>query len=97
MVHGGIQAVLLDETMGVAIHQVDPGDEVRVVTLAFDLRYRRPTPVGQELTVRGKVVRHDERDYWVEGQILDAEGTLLTSAEARWRRIDGRRPTRAGE
>lgn len=88
VVHGGIQAVLLDEAMGVAIHQTDGGEQVYVVTADFHLRYRRPAPTESALIVSGKVLRNDERDYWVEGSIFDAERRLLTVAEARWRRID---------
>lgn len=96
VVHGGIQAVLLDETMGVAIHQLDDPGDPQVVTVEFHLRYRRPAPVGRALIVCGEVVRHDERDYWVEGTILDADRQLLTAAEARWRKI-GTRPRAGGE
>jgi len=90
VVHGGIQAVLLDEAIGFAIHAHDADDSssIRpVVTVEFDLRYRRPVAVGAPLTLRGEVVRAQGRDYLAVGEILDADGEVLTSATARWRRL----------
>ena len=91
VVHGGIQAVLLDEAMGVAIHQNEGDEQVDCVTAEFKLRYRRPVPIGVPLVVRGALKRSEGRDYWVEGAIVDSSGERLTVAEARWRRIE-RRP-----
>ena len=88
VVHGGVQAALLDEVLGVAAHSGAGGDEDRhIVTAEFRLRYRRPVPSGAPLFVRGRLVRTEGRDYFVEGEIADAEGRVLTAAEARWRRI----------
>lgn len=87
---GGIQAVLLDEAMGVAIHRSDGNEALDVVTVEFKLRYRRPVATGVPLIVRGTLQCTDGRDYWVEGAIVDVSGQQLTVAEARWRRI-GRR------
>ena len=88
VVHGGIQAVLLDEAMGVAIHGRDENDETFVVTAEFKLRYRRPVPTGVPLVVRGRLVRREGRDCFVEGAILDESGARLTIAEARWRQVE---------
>ena len=85
--HGGIQAALLDEAMGMAI-QTGSEEEAYVVTAEFKLRYRRPVPVGEPLVVRGELQRREGRDAWVEGAIVGADGERLTVAEARWRQID---------
>ncbi len=92
IVHGGLQAVLLDEAIGFAIHAHDEaaGQDpwtYHVVTMEFDLRYRRPVQVGVELTLRGEVVHVRPPDYLAVAEILDANGQVLTSATARWRRI----------
>lgn len=89
VVHGGIQAVLLDETLGFAAHaDRGPGEpDVDIVTVEFSLRYRRPAPTGQPLRLRGRLVRSEGRDLWVTGEIEDPQGRLLTEAEARWRRL----------
>jgi len=89
VVHGGIQAALLDETLGFAVSASlgEHAAEADVVTVDFRLRYRRPAPVGPLLRLRGRVVRSEGRDYWAEGELLDETGKVLTRAEARWRRV----------
>jgi uncharacterized protein (TIGR00369 family) len=89
VVHGGIQAALLDETLGFAAHAArEPGaDDIDIVTVEFSLRYRRPAPTGQPLRLRGRLVRREGRDLWMTGGIEDVEGRVLTEAEARWRRL----------
>ncbi len=95
VIHGGIQAVLLDEAIGFAVHVHDHGEgsfdargRRRVVTVEFDLRYRRPVATGVEVTLRAEVLRVTGRDYLSVGEILDDAGELLTSATARWRSLD---------
>lgn len=94
VVHGGIQATLLDETLGQAAHQGDDPD-LDVVTVDFRLRYRRPCPTLVPLRVRGRLLRTEGRDVFVEGEIVDEAGEVLTVAEARWRRIDRNGPAQA--
>ena len=54
IVHGGLQAVLLDEVMGVAIRTRHPqGERPNAVTAEFNLRYRGPVPTGVPITVEG--------------------------------------------
>lgn len=90
VIHGGIQATLLDEAMGHAIHFADPDPELDIATVDFSLRYRRPAPTAVPLTIRGTLLRAEGRDFFVAGEIVSPAGELLTTAEARWRRI-GRR------
>ena len=70
-------------------------EELELVTAEFRLNYRRPAPVGRPLVVRGRLVRTDGRDVYLEGEIIDERGRTLTTAEARWRRI-GRQPEPSG-
>jgi uncharacterized protein (TIGR00369 family) len=86
VVHGGVQATLLDEVMGVAAHQA-VGDRSPNVTASFNLRYRRPTPTNVPLLIRGRVVRRDDPNIFLEAEIVDADGEVLTTAEARWKRL----------
>jgi acyl-coenzyme A thioesterase PaaI-like protein len=97
VIHGGVQAVLLDEAIGFAIHahhlaveHVNEAERIDVVTVEFDLRYRRPAPTSVELVIRGEVVSVRDRDYLAVGELLDSDGSLLTSATARWRRVGPR-------
>ena len=70
------------------------GDEedAALVTVDFQLRYRRPVPLGEPLVIRAELVRADGRDFHVEGRIESEPGEVLTLAEARWRRIDAPGP-----
>jgi uncharacterized protein (TIGR00369 family) len=88
VVHGGIQAALLDEAMGVAIHSALGGDDGPIVTVDFRLRYRRPAPAGEPLVVRGTFLRRDGAHAFALGRILDGKGVVCTEAEARWKRIE---------
>lgn len=87
VVHGGIQAALLDEALGFAAHAADEGADVDIVTVEFSLRYRRPAPTGTPLRIRGRLLRSEGRDFWMTGEIVDPDDIVLTQADARWRRI----------
>jgi acyl-coenzyme A thioesterase PaaI-like protein len=82
VVHGGIQAALLDEVMGVGVHLLYP--DAPIVTASFNLRYRRPVPTNTPLVIRSRVVREEPPSVFLEGEIT-SDGEVLTSAEARWR------------
>lgn len=86
VVHGGIQAALLDEVMGVAAH-LAVGDNSPNVTADFNLRYRRPAPTNAPLTVRGRLVRREDPNLFLEAEVVDDSGEVLTRAEARWKRL----------
>lgn len=88
VIHGGIQATLLDEAMGVAAHRGFEDEEFDIVTVDFRLHYRRPAPTGETVRVRGELVRREGRDFYMRGAIESADGEVLTEAEARWRQID---------
>jgi gamma-glutamylcyclotransferase len=94
VIHGGVQAALLDEAMGFAVHAAfDDRDESDVATIELSLRYRRMAPTGQPLRIRGEFVRAEGRDVWVRGEIRDGAGRLCTEAESRWRRLGARAPS----
>lgn len=97
VIHGGVQAAILDEAIGFAMHayhddaeggadDADP-EWTRVVTVEFDLRYRKPVPSETPLTIRAEVLRVVGRDYLAAAEILDEGDNVLTSATAKWRRI----------
>ena len=55
-VHGGIQAALLDEVMGMTANASLERQATLAVTAELRLKYRRPVPLGQTLVVRGRLV-----------------------------------------
>jgi len=75
-VHGGISALLLDHTLGVA--NAWAGDSGMTGTLT--LRYHRPTPLFAELTVQARQVSVDGRKIRTTGEIL-AGSEVCVSAD----------------
>ncbi|TAM90498.1 MAG: PaaI family thioesterase [Jatrophihabitans sp.] len=76
LVHGGVSALLLDHTLGVANFWAGATGRTGELTL----RYHRPTPLFQELTVRGRQVAASGRKIWAEGEIRAADGEVCVSA-----------------
>jgi acyl-coenzyme A thioesterase PaaI-like protein len=87
VIHGGVQATLLDEAMGHAVHLAGVDPDLDIATVEFSLRYRRPAPVAVPLTIRGRLLRTEGRDFFVAGEIVSLSGEVLTTAESRWRRL----------
>ena len=78
VVHGGIQAALLDELAGwiVLIKMKTSG-----VTSALNIRYLKPVLISKgEIIVRGKVVSVDKKIATIEASLFDGEGTECASA-----------------
>ncbi|WLQ32562.1 PaaI family thioesterase [Streptomyces castrisilvae] len=75
-VHGGISALLLDHTLGVANHWGGTSG----MTAELTLRYLRPTPLFEPLTVTGRQVSVDGRRIRTVGEIT-AGGTARVTAE----------------
>lgn len=89
VVHGGIQATILDEVMGVAAQLSLPDDasNLACVTAEMNLQYRRPVPMDDDVVARARVDKIDGRDIYVTGAILNGDGQALTEASSRWRQL----------
>lgn len=89
VVHGGIQATLLDEVMGVAaqLGLATTSSNAPCVTAEMQLAYRRPVLIADEVVARARLAAVDGRDLHVEGAIVASDGTVLTSATSRWRQL----------
>lgn len=74
--HGGVSALLLDHTLGVANHWAGESGMTGTLTL----RYERPTPLFVELTVRARQVSVDGRKIRTTGELL-ANGEVCVSAD----------------
>jgi len=81
VVHGGIVAALIDETAGRAL-LLDGDTERLMVTLKLEVRYRRPTPTGQPLTVLGRVIQQSGSRAKVAAEVQLADGTVTADGEA---------------
>lgn len=74
--HGGVSALLLDHTLGVANGRAGTSG----MTAELTLRYHRPTPLFEPLTVAGRQVSVDGRKIRTTGTI-SAGGQVRVSAE----------------
>ena len=77
-VHGGIVTTLIDEAMGWAIFHKG----VWGVTGKLTMTFRRPVPIGGELTVSAVITKETRRAIETHGEVHDAAGTLLAEGDA---------------
>ena len=84
VMHGGIVTALLDEIIGrVAIAQ----DLLWGVTAKLEVRFRRPVPLGQPLTLVGEMTRLRSRTLEAHGEIRLEDGTVAAEAEGVYIRL----------
>ena len=79
VVHGGIQAALLDELAGwIVLIKIKTAG----VTSQMNVRYIKPVAISKgEVTVRGKVVSFDKKLATIATSLFDGEGIECASAE----------------
>ena len=76
VVHGGIVTALLDEVLG----RVAIASERWMVTGRLNIRFRKPVPVGETLTIVGEAVSWKKRTLEARGEIRLADGQLGAEA-----------------
>ena len=77
VVHGGIVAAILDEVSCAAVVFVE---DQFVVTGELTIRYEKPVPVGEPLTITGRVIDRSHPKYLiVEAHIEKANQCLARS------------------
>ena len=81
--HGGIISTLLDETMG----RVLTLQEVWAMTGRLEIKFARPVPLDQELTIVGELTRNRSRAYEARGEIRLPDGTVLVEGNGVYIRI----------
>lgn len=75
-VHGGVSALLLDHTLGVANAWAGKDG----MTAQLNVRYHRPTPLFAKLEVAGRQTRTEGRKIWTTGEITH-NGEVCVSVE----------------
>jgi len=78
IVHGGIISTLLDEIM--ARYPYVKG--LNTVTARLEVRFRQPTPIGQELTVTGWVTNQRGKMLELAATLALADGTITAEGKA---------------
>jgi uncharacterized protein (TIGR00369 family) len=83
VLHGGIACALLDETIGRTLVRHD----IWAMTVELNVRFLKPVPLGQPLTVIGEMVRLRSRTMEGSGRIVLADGSVAVTAEAKYIRL----------
>ena len=83
ILHGGIICALLDETIGRTLLR----ENIWAMTVELNVRFCKPVPLGQPITVVGEIVRLRSRTMEGRGQVLLADGSVAASAEAKYIRL----------
>ena len=81
--HGGVISTLLDETMG----RVLVDQNVWAITGRLEIKFARPVPLDQELTIVGELTRNRSRAYEASGEIRLPDGTVLVEGNGLYIRI----------
>lgn len=79
IVHGGIIASMLDETMGRVFMETDPTRFM--VTAELKIRYRLPVSVNTPLRITGHRVKDSGRVGHATGEIMNHDGQILVTGE----------------
>lgn len=78
VLHGGIVATVLDETMGRAAMNADPNRFL--VTVKVEIKYRQPVPTEQRVTVVARIEKDRGRLANVSGRVILPDGTVAVEA-----------------
>jgi acyl-coenzyme A thioesterase PaaI-like protein len=76
-VHGGVSALILDHVLGVA----NAWGGQAGMTAQLNVRYHRPTPLFEPLTVTGRQMSVEGRKINTVGRITTADGEVCVSVE----------------
>ncbi|MDD3324504.1 MAG: PaaI family thioesterase [Sulfurospirillaceae bacterium] len=87
ILHGGISATILDETIGRAI-MAHYGQNTFGVTVELNLKYKKPVPLNCELKVIGRVTNDKGRLYEGTGELILPNGEVAVTAEGRYMKRD---------
>lgn len=80
--HGGVQAALIDATLGVAALS-NVCEENRVVsTVSLTINYISPALLGDEMIGTASVIKQGKNLLFVQGEIVNQNGKLLATASA---------------
>ena len=83
ILHGGISATILDETIGRAI-MAHYGQENFGVTIELNVKYKKPVPLDVELKVVGRITSDKGRLFEGTGELILPSGEVAVSATGRY-------------
>lgn len=88
LLHGGIIATLLDETMSKSVR----ARGFTAMTRHMEVDYLRPVPSKTPLRIEGRVTRSEGRKHWSEAKILDAQGKVLAQSKGLFVEVQTKAP-----
>lgn len=83
VMHGGISATILDETIGRAIMMTTDKNTFGV-TVELNLRYKKPVPLGIELKVVSRITSDRGRIFSGTGELYLPDGEVAVEAEGKY-------------
>lgn len=78
IMHGGLVSTLLDEVMARYLY----AKGFTAVTAKLEVRFRHPTPIGQELSICGWITGQRGKMYELAGKITLPDGTVTAEGKA---------------
>ena len=78
IMHGGLVSTILDEVMAGSLY----AKGWNAVTAKLEVRFRKPTPIGQQLTIIGKIVGKRGNMYELVSEITLPDGTITAQGKA---------------
>jgi acyl-coenzyme A thioesterase PaaI-like protein len=87
VLHGGITFALLDEVIGRVAMEL--GEEQWMMTAKAEMRFLKPVPIGEELTLMGELTRIRSRTFEGHGELRLSDGSVAVEAKALYIKIPG--------
>ena len=81
VLHGGLVATILDETMGWAANRAM---HRMTVTAELKIRYLKPTPGHKSVHAQAEIVKAHKRLCYVKAQVQSEDGEVFATAESRF-------------
>jgi len=81
--HGGIAAAILDETVGRTI-TIGKDTEVWGVTIEFNIKYKKPIPLEQEIRVVARLKNENRKIFEASGEIINPDGEIAATGQGKY-------------
>ncbi|ADD66900.1 thioesterase superfamily protein [Denitrovibrio acetiphilus DSM 12809] len=94
VLHGGIAAAILDETMGRTILSID--ENLWGVTIDLNMKYRKPLPTGDKLYAKAFLTEHKNRSFTSAGAIILPDGTPAVTSTGKFMKLPLDKITQGG-
>lgn len=92
VLHGGIATTMLDNAMGAtASLTVDSGGRSPFMTVSLNTHYLAPATIGARLIATGRIVGGGRALKFIEGELVDSDGTLIATANGVFKRVPAHR------